>query len=127
MGPVENGGDDGIPEPRCHSLDFTYGIDHPRGSIKCNKDLRSSDGLTPKELMGSTGWIRRGFEFHRLVPLNSVKRAVSYVMTRRKFLGATIAGSATVLAGTSFVFKTCFSGDEFSYPDNISIGRGSFR
>jgi hypothetical protein len=39
---------------RCHSFDFTYEIDHPRESIKCNKDLRSLDGLTPKELMGST-------------------------------------------------------------------------
>ena len=63
---------------RCHSFDFTDEIDHPRGSIKCNKDPRGLDGLTPKELIRSTGWIRRGFEFHRLVPLNSVKRAVLY-------------------------------------------------
>ena len=35
-------------------------------------------------------------------PLNSVKSALSCVVTRRKFLGTTIAGSATVLAGTVF-------------------------
>ena len=53
--------------------------------------------------MRSTGWIRRGFEFHRLVPLNSVTPGgIVHVMTRRKFLGTTIAGGATVLAGTVF-------------------------
>jgi hypothetical protein len=34
MGAVENGCDDGIPKPRCHSLDCTYEIDRSRGNIK---------------------------------------------------------------------------------------------
>src|SRR2546430_13423359 len=29
-------------------------------------------------------------------------------------------------AGRNGFSKTCFSGDDYSYPDNISIGRGSF-
>src|SRR6266480_6132466 len=67
-------------------------------------------------------------------PLNSVKRAVSCIvhgMTRRKFLGTTIAGSATVLAGTVFqklasAVPTSATTTTFQLGGDLSVNRLGF-
>src|SRR5438094_144767 len=62
----EDGSDDRIPKPRCHSLDLLM------KSTTCEETLyvitipRSLDGLTPKELISSTGWSQLDLNFTRL-------------------------------------------------------------
>jgi pyridoxine 4-dehydrogenase len=67
-----------------------------------------------------------------VVELGEAGRIV-HVMTRRKFLGTTIAGSATVLAGTSFVFEklasavtTSATQSTFQLGGDLSVNRLGF-
>src|SRR6184192_2194603 len=89
--------------------------------------------------MSSTGWSRPVLNFTRLkrtpkatgtIELKEAGRIV-YAMTRRKFLGTTITGSATVLAGTVFqkiaaAVTTSPTQSTFQLGGDLSVNRLGF-
>src|SRR5437660_5007400 len=89
--------------------------------------------------MSSTGWSRLVLNFMWLkrtpkatatIELGKADRIV-HVMTRRKFLGTTIAGSATVLAGTVFqklalAVTTTATPTTFQLGGDLSVNRLGF-
>src|SRR5437764_5867957 len=89
--------------------------------------------------MRSTGWSRLVLNFMGLkrtpeatatIELGKADRIV-HVMTRRKFLGTTIAGSATVLAGTVFqklaaAMTTSPTQSRFQLGGDLSVNRLGF-
>src|SRR6266568_7978680 len=87
--------------------------------------------------MSSTGWMVLNFTRLKRTPKAigtiELKEAghIVYAMTRRKFLGTTIAGSATVLAGTVFqklaaAVTTSPTQSTFQLGGDLSVNRLGF-